>query len=61
MMTFRTYRNSRSETIIGEIIKNENLDVNLETCVDALGDDIIEAHGDREDIEILKQVYNMVK
>ena len=60
MMTFRTYYNSRSIRLVKTIIKNEDLHVILNVFTDALGDDIIEVKGKREDIKTLKAIYETV-
>lgn len=59
-MTFRTYFNSRSMRTVSNIIKAEDLHVSVRTFVDALGDDIIEVKGQREEIKVLKQIFTMV-
>lgn len=59
-MTFRTYLTSRNLKDIKNIIKAEDLDVSVKTFTDSLGDDIIEVKGDRDQIEVLRQIFNMI-
>ena len=61
MMKFTALDNSKTQELISSIIKNENLSVVIEKSENALGDSTIEIKGEREDVETLKQIYNMVK
>lgn len=61
MMKFTTCKNSRSEKIINDIIKTEDLEVKVRYFVNGLGDSMIEVKGEREDIETLRRIYLMVK
>lgn len=57
---FRTYYNSKATYLFNAIIRTEDLDVTWAKVETTLGDTMIEAYGSPEDIEVLKEVYNMV-
>lgn len=59
-MTVRKLRNSKSEKLVNDIIRTEQLDVFVEYQTDSLGDDFIVISGNDEEIKILKEIYNMV-
>lgn len=59
-MTFRTYANSRSIKMINDIVKAEDLNVKISIKENAIGDTMIIVNGDKEEVEILREVYNMV-
>ena len=59
-MKFRTNYNSKSAALVASIIENEDLAVSVNTTVDALGDTVIVASGSREDVLVLRSVFEMV-
>ena len=59
-MKFSTCFSSKSIDLVSAIISKEDLDVILTVGVNALGDTVIEAEGSKEDISILKEIYQMV-
>jgi hypothetical protein len=61
MKTFRTYFNSKAAKTIANIIKTEELGVNVSYKTSTLGDDLIVVTGDKEEVEILKDIFEMVK
>lgn len=59
-MEFRTVYNSKSAHLVDTIIRSEELDATWEVEVDALGDSVIVATGPREDILVLRSVFEAV-
>ena len=59
-MTFRTYLTSRAMRNVKNIIKTEDLNVSVNTKTNALGDDVIEVTGSKEEILVLREVFNMI-
>lgn len=60
MREIRIIMNNKTEKLIKAIINTECLEVTYKTFESALGDDVIECKGCKEDIETLLDVYNMV-
>lgn len=60
MKYFRTYNNSKAKRIVNDIIKTEQLEVEVSCYVDAIGDDIIEVYGENEEIDTLQGIFEMV-
>ena len=60
MKEFTTYRTTRAIELIIAICNSEKLDVQTRYETNALGDDVIIVKGDKEEIETLKQIFNMV-
>ena len=47
---------------IESIIRNEELEIRVsETFTNAIGDDVFEVKGKKEDMKVLRDFYNMVK
>ncbi|WP_317300857.1 hypothetical protein [Allobaculum stercoricanis] len=47
---------------IESIIRNEELEIRVsETFTNALGDEVFEVKGKKEDMKVLRDFYNMVK
>lgn len=61
MRTFRTYMNNKAMNMIKNVIRAEDLDVAITVENNAIGDTMIVAVGDKEDIETLAIVYEMIK
>lgn len=59
-MKFKTYYNSKSARLVNDIIATEELEVNVEIAADALGDTVIIVSGSKEEVKILKAIYEMV-
>lgn len=56
------YMNSKAMDLITSIIENEDLrTIKICTKDTALGDTIIIVKGDEEELEVLADIYNMVK
>ena len=60
MKIFRTYKNNRAIELIMAICNSEKLDVSVKYETNAIGDDMIIVKGDREEVETLEQIFNMV-
>ena len=60
MKEFRTYKNNRAIELIMAICNSEKLDVQVGYEANALGDDMIIVKGDKEEVETLEQIFNMV-
>ena len=60
MMIFRTYKNNRAIELVMAICNSEKLNVSVAYKTDALGDDVIIVKGEREEVETLKQIFEMV-
>ena len=60
-MTLRINKNSKSVKLVKDIIATEELELNVNYTVDALGDSIILIEGDKEEVRTLKEIYEMVK
>jgi len=60
-MTFRTYYNSKTIVNTERIIDAEELNLKVTIKDDALGDTIIEVKGDKEEVKIFKQIFEMIK
>lgn len=59
-MTFRTYLTSRAMRDVKSIIKAQDLNVSVNTKTNAIGDDVIEVTGSKEEILVLREVFNMI-
>lgn len=59
-MTFKTYYNSKSVELVRTIATTEDLQISYKLTSDALGDAVLEVTGNKEDIRILKEIYNTV-
>lgn len=59
-MTFTTQYNSKSIYLVSAIVAVEQLEVSIAVTTNALGEDIINAFGSKEEIRILKEIYTMV-
>lgn len=60
-MKFSVYYNSKSAHLVDTIIRSEELDATWEVEVDALGDSVIVATGPREDILVLRSIFEAVR
>lgn len=61
MMKITVLYSSRSEKLINDIIKTENLSVVVERSENAIGDSIINVKGEKEEVQTLLEIYKMVK
>lgn len=60
MKEYRIDYNSRAIEIMDKIIENEDLSVAVESKESALGDDVVVIFGAKEEVEIFKQIFEMV-
>lgn len=60
MKEYRIDYNSRAIEIMDKIIENEDLSVAVESEESALGDDVVVIFGAKEEVEIFKQIFEMV-
>lgn len=60
MKEFTTNRNSKAIELINVICREERLDIQIRFETTAIGDDVIIAKGEKEEIEVLEQIFKMV-
>ena len=60
MKTFTTYKNTKAAKLIAQIIATEDLEVKVFFKTNAIGDDVIEVKGTKEDIDTLAEIFEMV-
>ena len=60
MRTLRIHKNSKSLELVEGIIEMEDMDVTIEFITDALGDSMMVISGDKEEIDILEDLFYMV-
>lgn len=60
MREYRVTLTSKSAKLIKDIVKTEELDVQVKYIDDAVGDTVISIYGSNEEVNTLKSIYEMV-
>ena len=60
MKHYRFYNEARAIDLMKKIIKTEQLTVSVKYMTTALGDDVVDIYGEKEEVKDFEQIFEMV-